>query len=336
MHFSSSPLCTRLVLSMYMFPPGWLPCFSIGIGTCFLLKDYFKKTNFEVSSARKWGLLTDFISFVLLAGWIGYGLTDSLAKPQFVQEMEAGSRYWAAYVSRLICPIGFLWYVGLCIGKGATGWLLSGRIIVNWLAPASYNIFLFHGPISELYFFATRGVWWAFPKSLYWFSPYSVPVRIWEIPVVMAIVTIFSMVMHLFVNDKLILASTYCLSCFQKQRTHDGKSIAEVVKEVLARVSNIEPSKLTGETDLTEIGLSSMALPVAISDINLALKTMKNSRILSSSSLSMKGATSANDLIALATARESRTSVHYNEVENNIGLDIGLDLEEQNGSSRRY
>jgi len=126
----------------------------------------------------------------------------------------------------------------------------------------------------------------------------------------MAIVNIYSMVMHLFVNDKLILASTYCLSYFQKQRTHDGKSIAEVVKEVLARVSNIEPSKLTGETDLTEIGLSSMTLSVAISDINLALKTMKNSRLLSSSSLSMKGVTSTKDLIALATARESRTSVH--------------------------
>ena len=316
-----------------MFPPGWLPCFSIGIGVCFLVRDYFKETNVEVYSARKWGLLTDLISFVLLAGWIGYGLTDSLAKPQFVQEMEAGSRYWAALVSRLVCPIGFLWYVGICIGKGVTGWLLSGRIIVSWLAPASYNIFLFHGPISELYFFATRRVWWAFPKSLYWFSPYPVPVRIWEIPVVMAIVTIFSMVMHFFVNDKLIYASTYCLSCFQKQRTQDEKSIATVVKEVLARVSNIDPSMLTGETDLTEIGISSMALPVAISDINLELKGLDNSRHLSSSSLSLKGGMSVNGLIAQATAGKYRTSVpSYNEVENDLGLDldIGINLEEGN------
>jgi hypothetical protein len=282
--------------------------------TCFLLKIYFKKTNFEISSAPKWGLLTDLISFVLLVGWIGYELTDSLAKPHFVQEMEAGSRYWAAYV---LCPIGFLWYVGFCIGKGATGWLLSGRIIVNWLALARYNTFLFHGPVSD--FFATRGVWWAFPNSLYWCSPYLVPVRIWEIPIVMAIMTI--------VNDKLILASTYCLSCFQKRRAHDGKSIAEIVKEVLARVSNMEPSKLTGETDLTEIGVSSMALPVAISVINLALKTIKNSRHLSSTSLSMKGVTSANDLIVLATARESRNSLpSYNEVETD--LDIGLDVDD--------
>jgi hypothetical protein len=296
---------------MYLFPPGWLPCFSIGIGTSFLLQDYLKEKDSGAYSARKWGIFTDTMTFVLLVGWIGYGLTDSFAKPYFDGEMEVGARYWAAFVSRLICPIGFLWYVGLCIGRGATGWLLSGRIMVDWLAPASYNCFLFHGPISELYFRATRGVWWSFPKPFYWFSPYPVPVTNWEIPLVMAIVTCFSMVMHFFVNDKLVGACNVFLSCFEIRRTStsdDEKSVASVVTEVIARTSNVDPNILTGETKLTDIGMSSMTLPVSISEINIALNaessTKDNSRRLSSSLFSTSGATTVNDLISLASDTE--------------------------------
>ena len=208
----------RLVLSFYMFPPGWVPCFSIGIGVCFLVKNYLKEQYHNSRRVfRTWGLLTDALSVIFLLGWIGYGVSDSWARPSFATNTELGGRYWAAYISRLICPVGFLWFVGLCLGKGATGWLLSGTTIVEWLAPASYNIFLFHGPLSEIYFRATRGLWWSYPKSFYWFSPYPIPVANWEIPIVMAIVTVFSVAMHFYVNAKLIGASHWLLSCRKKQ-----------------------------------------------------------------------------------------------------------------------
>ena len=74
-----------------------------------------------------------------------------------------------AYLSRVLCPIGFLWFWGIAVGRGMTSWIFSNRIFVNWLAPASYNMFLFHQPISEWYYLATRGEWWAFPKPFYWF-----------------------------------------------------------------------------------------------------------------------------------------------------------------------
>lgn len=323
-----------LVLSLYMFPPGWVPCFSIGIGACFLLKHYLKTQTIRVSS-RKWGLLTDLLSLVFLLGWIGYGLgNNSWARPYSAHDTELGARYWAAFVSRLICPIGFLWYVGLCLGKGSTGWLLSGRIIVEWLAPSSYNVFLFHGPVSEIYFWVTRGVWWSFPKPFYWFSPYPVPVHDWEIPLVMAIVTIFSVLMHFWVNDKLIAASHRVLSLFQKRRKPSPqdteKVITDIVKETVARISNIDPSSLHGETDLTEIGISSMALPVAISEINLALKPFEKYKQLSSSSL--RGSTSVNDLISLASdngsTRDSTRDSSIKDLFWSSRHSIGLDIEE--------
>ena len=256
-------------------------------------------------------MLTDSISLFLLVGWIVYGITDSLVAPRFIEESELGARYWAACVSRLICPVGFLWFAGLAIGKGVTASILSRKIIVEWLAPSSYNMFLFHQPISELYFLATRGIWWAYPKSFYWFSPYPIPVKAWEIPIVMIIVIIFSMVMHFYVNQRLITLSTSFLLCFRKRgsvSSYEGTSVANIVKQVIAQVSHIDPSNLTDETNLTDIGISSMTLPVAISQINMALKSSKSE--LSLSSKNAYRANSVNDLVALANEeKEPRRNI---------------------------
>ena len=74
-----------------------------------------------------------------------------------------------AFLSRVLCPIGFLWFWGIAVGKGLTSFIFSNKLFVKWLAPASYNMFLFHQPVSEWYYFATRGEWWVYPKSFYWF-----------------------------------------------------------------------------------------------------------------------------------------------------------------------
>ncbi|VEU35442.1 unnamed protein product [Pseudo-nitzschia multistriata] len=299
-------------LSMYLFPPGWLPCFSLGIGASFLLEHYRRKG--EVARyAKVSGLLTDFISLFLLAGWIFYGTSSSsLAAPSSVVT-DIGERYWAAYVSRLVCPLGFVWFIGLAIGRGVTARILSRHTVVCWLAPSSYNVFLFHQPISELYFFATRRIWWAYPKSFYWFSPYPIPVKTWEIPIVMTIVILFSMLMHFYVNGVLIGATTNCIRCgFKGERQQDGeashdhgqhhpeiKSVATIVLETIARVCHIDPSRLRGETDLTEIGMSSMTLPVAISEINSALKSHPSEAKLALRHVQSMG--SITDLVSLAS-----------------------------------
>eukprot|EP00536_Pseudo-nitzschia_multiseries_P003887 jgi/Psemu1/302215/fgenesh1_kg.62_\ len=290
---------------MYLFPPGWLPCFSIGIGSYFLVNDYRKCDSFK-SHSWKWGALTDALSTLLLVGWLFYGIAHSLTTPSLIEKSDLGRRYWAVYISRLVCPIGFLWFCGLATGKGVTAWLLSRTTIVDWLAPCSYNVFLFHQPISELYFFATRGIWWAFPKSFYWFSPYPIPVSAWEIPIVMVIVVLFSMVMHFYVNYWAISACTNCIHCVfvrrrppQLQLPEMPISIANLVRDALARVTHVDASHLRDETDLTEIGISSMMLLVAISEINLALRASRSE--ISLTSRTFRGARSVSDLVSLAS-----------------------------------
>lgn len=116
-----------------------------------------------------WGAVTDLISALLLAGWLLYGLAPEESTPSFAEDDATLRRFWGAYLSRLLAPVGFLWFWGLAVGTGCTARLLSLPFVVEWLAPASYNMFLFHQPIAEWYYLATRGLWWAYPKNFYWF-----------------------------------------------------------------------------------------------------------------------------------------------------------------------
>ena len=109
------------------------------------------------------------ISLLLLAGWLFYGLDPSTTIPYFAADSALVARHWDPFLSRVLAPIGFLWFWGLAVGTGITARIFSMPLVVEWLAPASYNIFLFHQPISEWYFLATRGVWWAYPKTFFWF-----------------------------------------------------------------------------------------------------------------------------------------------------------------------
>eukprot|EP00531_Pseudo-nitzschia_arenysensis_P016467 CAMPEP_0116156136 /NCGR_PEP_ID=MMETSP0329-20121206/22672_1 /TAXON_ID=697910 /ORGANISM="Pseudo-nitzschia arenysensis, Strain B593" /LENGTH=161 /DNA_ID=CAMNT_0003653201 /DNA_START=300 /DNA_END=785 /DNA_ORIENTATION=+ len=154
----------------------------------------------------------------------------------------------------------------------------------------------------------------------------------------MAIVTLFSVVMHFSINDKLVAASNHCLSycCLWKpsMSTSQDSGIAEIVKEIVARVSNTCPTQLKGETDLTEIGISSMALPVAISEINIALKSLKGSKKLSS--MSFQGPMTVNSLIALASEGHEQQQQQLQEEtrqsddtsSNSLDLDDEIDLEQ--------
>jgi hypothetical protein len=116
-----------------------------------------------------WGAVTDFISALLLAGWLLYGLAPEESSPSFAEDDATLLRYWGAFLSRLLAPVGFLWFWGLAVGTGYTARLFSLPFVVEWLAPASYNMFLFHQPIAEWYYLATRGLWWAYPKNFFWF-----------------------------------------------------------------------------------------------------------------------------------------------------------------------
>jgi hypothetical protein len=200
-------------LSAYLFPPGWLPCFALGICSQLLFQLHRPR---ERETAWIWGLVTDCLSFALLAGWLLYGLASDAVAPDYSETSYIANRYWAALFSRMVCPVGFLWFFGIAVGKGVTSWIFSGRLVLNWLAPASYNMFLFHQPVSEVYYVLTRGEWWGYPKSFYWFSPEPFPVNGWEIPIVMGIVIAISIFMEQYVNEWLVSQCSSLLNCWAK------------------------------------------------------------------------------------------------------------------------
>jgi hypothetical protein len=249
-------------LSAYLFPPGWLPCFALGICGQLLFQLHRPR---ERESAWIWGLVTDCISAAFLAAWLFYGLWAEEATPDFLTSSIA-DRYWAALFSRMICPVGFLWCFGIAVGKSFTSWLFSGRLVLNWLAPASYNMFLFHQPVSEVYYRATRGEWWAYPEKFYWFSPEPFPVRGWEVPIVMGIVIGLSVLMETFVNEWLVSQCASLLNCWAKSAHHDdslSRSVSDTVCALLADVLN-HPS-VTSDMGLVEVGMSSMTTIIVVS-----------------------------------------------------------------------
>lgn len=131
----------------------------------FLFRHYSPNTG---KYAERWGELTDAITLFLLAGYLSFGLWPKELNPDF-NEASVDSRVWASWLSRCLFPIGAVWVFGMAVGRGHTAKLFSVPFLVGRLAPASYNVFLFHQPVAEWYYAATRGVWWAFPKSYYWF-----------------------------------------------------------------------------------------------------------------------------------------------------------------------
>ncbi|CAB9511065.1 7a-methyl-1,5-dioxo-octahydro-1H-inden-4-yl [Seminavis robusta] len=261
-------------LSSYLFPPGWFPCCACGVGCFYLFRLY--RPN-ERAKAWVWGTITDIISLLLFAGWLFYGLAPAEATPAFAEDDALVARHWFPFLSRILAPFGFLWFWGLAVGTGYTSKLFSIPIVVEWLAPASYNMFLFHQPVSEWYFLATRGEWWAYPKTFFWFSPYPYPVAFWEFFIVAAIVVALSVVMEAYVNELLVANFSAALDWMTgsdglRISSKDGESVLSVVQSIIRELTYAE---VTAQTGLTEAGLSSMTTIILVSEIKKVYKTLK-------------------------------------------------------------
>lgn len=123
------------------------------------------------------------------------GLDSSLIN---AENDNLGIRSVAGIWSRFLMPVMVLWLYGLAVGKGFTAALFSKSIFVNTLAPVSYNLYLFHQWVGQMYFLITRQQWWSYwryRKPFFWFSPQPVPVAWWEYFFVVILTTFFSMLM---------------------------------------------------------------------------------------------------------------------------------------------
>lgn len=283
---------------------GCLMLMSIICPGCFYLFRHYRPN--EMSNAWVWGATTDIISLLLFAGWLFYGLAPEASTPNFALDDMLAHQHWDLVISRILAPIGFLWFWGLAVGTGYTSVVFSRPVVVEWLAPASYNIILFHQPLLEWYYLATRGEWWAYPKSFYWFryveicchrwvcaaivyitrtvahfviyfqiascSPYAYPVEIWEFFIVAAIVVGVSVIMEAYVNEFLVFNFSIFLKIFQR-KSDTRNSVLQIVQSIIRKLT--DATVVEGDTGLKEAGLSSMTKIILTSEIKKVYKMLK-------------------------------------------------------------
>ena len=204
-----------------------------------------------------------------------YGLDHNTASPA---QTDREWRLWAYFLSRLVAPLGFVWLYGLAVGHGWTARILAIDMFVVHLAPASYNIYLFHQLVYEWYWYLTRGYWWANPKSFFWFSPLPTPLPTWEFFVVLSITVGLSLLLEYSVNSYLVL---WCSALAQavtggKHGKLPGASedIESIVIGVISSITGTNPKLIQKSTNLMEAGCSSMTSPILVARIKQHYKSL--------------------------------------------------------------
>jgi len=286
-------------LMYYLFPPFWFPTYALGICAAFLY-DYYRP--YEKHSKWKWGVLTDCISFCLVfCGYIYYpmaatckqkeGLMCPSVEPDggrlavddmgldqafgVIESDSIGTRTIAGMWSRFLLPVMVLWLYGLATGEGYTVKLFSMSLFTDILAPISYNLYLFHQWVGQIYYLVTRMEWWSYwryRKSFFWFSPAPVPVAWWEY--------FFVVILTTFLSFGLAKIDPWMISKWEAGRRKvrnllfPGSSNTEdltTLQLILQEVENLTGSEVEPDWTLAECGLSSVAGPVIINMLTRAV-----------------------------------------------------------------
>jgi hypothetical protein len=112
-------------------------------------------------------------------------------------------------IAQILSPVACLWCYGLAVGRGYTAYAMRVDLMVNYLAPAGYGMFLFQQTIGQIYYVITReGAVWLTPKIILWFSPIPLPVPFWEFWVVVTL-TILASVYVVPLITQLVSPITY-------------------------------------------------------------------------------------------------------------------------------
>lgn len=77
-------------------------------------------------------------------------------------------------------------------------------IFVYYLAPASYNIFLFHQLTIEYYSLLRDNLYWRMPKTFFWFSPVALDVPYYEFFLLLCLTALFAILLDTRVNSLLV------------------------------------------------------------------------------------------------------------------------------------
>jgi hypothetical protein len=238
-------------VSAYTFPPMWAGIFFLGI----LMWQVYEanRSRDESKVWPHWGKMVDATSVVSIAI-----LVLISCMPSFDSAAIMGA-LWARPF-RLSLPLWCIWIYGLATGQGYTARLLGSEVLVRYLSPASYCIYLFHWSIANSWkMIFHRG---AAGFSLGFKTPsqqISSPVALvsslrtdaffpeitwWEWPLYAAFVTLFAMFMTHVVNPPLTATFMRCLdaclgscACGGHNLDERGQDISIVVTESIRNLT---------------------------------------------------------------------------------------------------
>ena len=186
-----------------------------------------------------------------------------------------GVRALAAILSRLYAPLMVLWLYAMAVGRGLTCRLLSTPLLSRTLAPISYNVYLFHQLVGQLYYLSTRHEWWSYwryRKHFFWFSPQPVPVGWSEYFVVLILTTWLAML--------LARIDPWLIARWEAARSvvarccgggGEGDKAASTLDIVLDEIEKLTGAPVEPDWSLADCGLASVATPIVVNRLTHAL-----------------------------------------------------------------
>jgi len=275
--FTDGKIGNFVVLGWYLFSPFWMIYFFLGILVAFLYDAYWPA---ECKHSHVWGYVADGCSILMLVWSIiiicqGTTYNHWILRPEAANsntDVAIVNRLWDSICGRLVAPITTLWLFSLATGKGWTASIFRSTYLVH-LSTHAYNCFLFHQPVAQWYYAATRpGLWWnwwQYRKTMYWFSPNPCPVNWFEYFFIIFLTVVFSALMN-FAIQPLVEASISFLRRSIFQSDFDNEEIGNVLIRIIEDMTGITP-KL--DWTLDQCGLSSLGLPQLATRLNRAMST---------------------------------------------------------------
>lgn len=238
-------------MSAYMFPPIWAGIFTLGV---------FLYNLFELSRRGKtdeelwphWGKVADGMTFVFFLSLLAASGLASLG-----EDLEG---LLGAMWSR---PLRFglsavcLWIYALATGKGFTARLFRSRLLVKYVSPASYVIYLIHWPVAT-YFMKLVNPDSEFGKA----GLEKIPV--YQFFVLVILITLLAMFLQHYVSaplttcfmrcfDAWLRCCCCCCKCGQKGVDEDASTLVKVIHAI----QGLTGADVDGATPLTDCGLDS-------------------------------------------------------------------------------
>lgn len=253
------------VFGGYMFPPFWCLRFACG---CFLGFHFLQFRPDQKTSARYWGIVTDLMTAVMFITYVILIYFQVEVEHRLSDKTLLESRMYCGVIPRLAVPMISIYLYGLAVGRGCTARLCRNRILVEYLAPASYAMYLLHQPVFEWYSVITVGTWWSQRKRFEWFSPDPLRINWYETILVIILTVIFSMIVTHLINFYLMgkwLAFVRWATC--RRRRHDN---TDSVASVCAAIEDLAGVNVSAADKLQDTGLASLGVSALVSVLNNA------------------------------------------------------------------